>query len=87
VTREPRTKPSFGPAAPSYLDLIKEGSFNLKKVDKSEVRPPVKDKKQEPKDPSTLTVQEILQQAAAIREAVACSDSSEDESEETTTSW
>ncbi|KAH0789543.1 WH2 motif family protein [Histomonas meleagridis] len=71
----------------SHLDLIKAGNFGLKSVDKTEKRPaPIK--KFDEVDPNTLSVQEILQQAAIIREAVACSDSSsENEESESSTTW
>ena len=75
------------PAAPmSHLDLIKSGQFHLKKV--SDFRPPPPKPKEEERDPNTLTVQEILEKAASIRSAVACSDSEDEESEKSsTTSW
>jgi hypothetical protein len=41
----------------------------------------------ETKKPDQLTLQEILQKAAAIRDAVACSASSDDSDETTTTTW
>jgi hypothetical protein len=67
------------------LDLIKTGAFKLKKVDADAVQKPAPAAKQA--SPSgELTVQDLLQQAAAIREAVAMSDSSAAD-EDTTTSW
>ena len=70
----------------SHIDLIKAGQFKLRKVDLSKPPPP---KPKEEVDPSKLSLQEILQRAASIREAVECSDSSESESgsETSTTEW
>jgi hypothetical protein len=76
------------PAAPaplSHLDLIKAGGFQLKKVDKSALPPPPKEKLED-RDPSTLSIQEILQKAASIRDAVACSDSDDEDSESSSSS-
>jgi hypothetical protein len=82
--------PKTGPAEPvSHLDLIKSGGFQLKKVDRTQpLGPPPKPKFEKEEDPSSLTLQDILQKAASIREAVACSDSSESGSEKTeSTAW
>lgn len=62
----------------SHLDLIKQGGFKLKKVDQTAPKPPPKEEI-ENKDPNSLSLQEILQRAAAIRDAVAESDSDSDE--------
>jgi sulfur carrier protein ThiS len=67
------------------LDLIKSGGFQLKKVTVDNNPKPLPAKKVE--SSGELTVQDLLQQAAAIREAVACSDSSEGGEESETTSW
>ena len=72
-------------AAVSHLDLIRAGGFKLKKVDNTQPKPPVKEKI-ENKDPNTLTLAEILQKAASIRESVAMSDS-DDDSEEDSSSY
>jgi hypothetical protein len=68
------------------LDLIKTGQFQRKKLDLSQVvsKPVLR---QEEVDPSQLSLQDILQKAASIREAVACSDSSSAASESETTTW
>jgi hypothetical protein len=75
--------------SPSHLDLIKAGGFQLKKVDRSQpLGPPPKPKFEKEEDPGALTLQDILQKAASIREAVACSDSSGSGSEKTeSTAW
>jgi hypothetical protein len=82
--------PKIIPDAPmSHLDLIKTGTFALKKVDRTQPLPPgPKPKFEKEEDPSALTLQDILQKAASIREAVACSDSSESGSEKSeSTAW
>ena len=86
VDSAPATAPP--PAPVSHLDLIKSGNFKLKKVDRSAPPPPPKEKIED-RDPNTLSLQEILQKAASIRDAVACSDSdeSEDEEESSSESW
>ena len=73
----------------SHLDLIKNGEFKLKKVDASTPLPAKPVKKFEDVDPDTLTLEEILQHAATIRDAVAMSSSSTSSSAEdtSTTSW
>ena len=87
TTSSPKPKPVPAPASESHLDLIKSGKFVLKAVDKTKRAPEVKPKFEEI-DPNTLTVQEILQHAATIRDAVACSDSSEsEESNDSSTTW
>ena len=66
----------------------KNGNPGLRKIDRSKpLGPPPEPKK--PQNTSALTVQEILQQAAAIREQVKCSTTTEDdeESESSDTSW
>jgi hypothetical protein len=66
--------------------LIKTGQFKLRKVDVDLTpKPALKPKVSAPD--GELTVQDLLQRAAAIREAVACSDSSGEGEEVTTTSW
>jgi hypothetical protein len=70
-------RPKILPDEPkSHLDLIKKGEFSLKKVDRSEKT--LASKTREKVDPSTLSLHEILERAAQIREAIAVSSSSEE---------
>lgn len=87
VDRSEPLPPPPGPQQPaSYLDLIKTGQYKLRKVDTSKPLPPPP-KPKEDTDSNCLTLQDILQKAASIREAVACSDSDSSEEETSTTSW
>ena len=66
----------------SHLDLIKAGNFKLRHVDRTE-KTAVKEVR---KDPDSLSIQELLQKAATIRDAVQCSDSDNEEEEESLSS-
>ena len=84
---QPSAAPPPAPSAGlSHLDLIKSGQFHLRKVDLSAPKPAPKQKEVTNVDPNSLSVQDILQQAALIREAVRCSDSSSDEDSESESS-
>jgi hypothetical protein len=80
---EPQEK---APAAVSHLDLIKSRAWQLRKVDTSAPRPAVKPKHEE-KPSDQLSLQEILQKAAQIREQIACSDSGSSSSGSSSTVW
>jgi hypothetical protein len=68
----------------SYLDLINQGNFNLKKVVQNDKPKPLTPK--EERDPSSLSLQDILLKTASIREAVECSNSS-DTGSESSSDW
>jgi hypothetical protein len=70
------------------LDLIRAGRYKLKKIEVNQSRPsPVQPLKAQSKPADQLTLQEILQKAAAIRDAVQCSASSENSEGSSTTTW
>jgi hypothetical protein len=93
----PPPPPTPPPAAPppdlisprklSHIDLIKSGAFKLRKVDRDAPlaqRPCVMAERKE--NPDMLTLQDILQKAASIREATARSDSSSTRDDDTESS-
>jgi hypothetical protein len=73
------------PAA-SHLDLIRKRQWSLRKVDTSVPRPALPARHEE-KPADQLSLQEILQKAAAMREHIAVSDSASSSSGSTSTNW
>ncbi|EAY02839.1 hypothetical protein TVAG_293070 [Trichomonas vaginalis G3] len=81
-----QTTPRPAPAKQqTHLDLIKSGNFKLKKVDNNTPRPQI-NVPQEKDDTDSLSIQDLLQKAAQIRDAVKCSDSSDDDDEKSSDS-
>ncbi|MDR0590240.1 MAG: hypothetical protein LBG09_00010 [Puniceicoccales bacterium] len=82
----PKGESPLPPPPMSHLDLIKAGAFRLNKVDRDAWKNSAP-KTQAEEDPSQLSLQDILQKAASIREAVAVSDSSSADEKTESTAW
>ena len=72
------------PAAPSHLDLIKKGGFKLKPVKKEAPKAPVVE---EPKDPNSLSIGELLAKVACIRADTQASEDEYEEEESSSECW
>ena len=73
------------PAQVSHIDLIKAGGFKLRPVNRQEKpKAPVK---QEERDPNSLSIGELLEKVASIRQDTQASDYEEEEDSKSSEDW